>query len=77
MSGGRPGTGGDAPSPRQVEVLALVAQGMTGKEAAARLGITKHTVDLHLLAIYKKLGVHTRIQAVREAERRGLLPPSP
>ncbi len=52
-------------STREVEVLALLAQGLTNKEIAGRLVISDNTVKRHTKAIYRKLGVHTRSAAVR------------
>ncbi len=57
---------------REVEVLALVAQGGTNTQTAAALGITEGTVRNHLLSIYDKLGVHTRSEAVAWAWRYGV-----
>jgi DNA-binding NarL/FixJ family response regulator len=74
-SRGSPRTGDDEPTPRETEVLALVAQGLTNREVAGRLGLSVRTVNAHLFALYKKLGVSSRMHAVREAERRGLLLP--
>ncbi|MEV0831265.1 response regulator transcription factor [Nonomuraea rubra] len=62
-------------SPREVEVLHLVASGATNREAAARLFLTEATVKSHLLSIYAKLGVNDRAAAVTEAFNRGLLVP--
>ncbi|MFI7132299.1 response regulator [Nonomuraea sp. NPDC050153] len=62
-------------SPREVEVLQLVAAGATNREAAARLFLTEATVKSHLLNIYAKLGVNGRAAAVTEAFNRGLLVP--
>ncbi|MET7328270.1 response regulator transcription factor [Nonomuraea sp. NPDC005650] len=62
-------------SPREVEVLQLVAAGATNREAAARLFLTEATVKSHLLNIYAKLGVNDRAAAVTEAFNRGLLVP--
>ncbi|MFI6502985.1 response regulator [Nonomuraea typhae] len=62
-------------SPREMEVLELVAAGGTNREAAARLFITEATVKSHLLSIYAKLGVNDRAAAVTEAFHRGLLIP--
>ncbi|MEO3889418.1 response regulator transcription factor [Nonomuraea sp. B5E05] len=64
-------------SPREVEVLQLVASGATNREAAARLFLTEATVKSHLLNIYAKLGVNDRAAAVTEAFNRGLLVPRP
>ncbi|MBP2471571.1 DNA-binding NarL/FixJ family response regulator [Crossiella equi] len=62
-------------SPREVEVLGLVAGGATNREAAAELFLTEATVKSHLLNIYAKLGVNDRAAAVTEAFHRGLLRP--
>jgi len=52
-------------SPREREVAAMVAEGLTNREIAARLFISERTADGHLEHIREKLGVHTRTQ-VRE-----------
>jgi DNA-binding NarL/FixJ family response regulator len=62
-------------SPREVEVLTLVARGATNREAAAQLFISEATVKTHLLHIYAKLGVKDRAAAVAAAFDRGLLQP--
>src|SRR5690606_27330848 len=59
-------------SRRELEVLELVANGATNREAAARLFISEATVKTHLLHIYEKLGVNDRAAAVAAAYRRGL-----
>jgi DNA-binding CsgD family transcriptional regulator len=59
-------------TPRQLEVLGLVAQGLRNAEIAQRLVISEKTVDHHVSAILRKLGVHTRGQASVEAVRLGL-----
>lgn len=67
---------GEAPpllTPREVEVLALVGEGYSNKAAARRLGISQHTVKFHLEAVFAKLGVRTRAEAVREGLRRGVV----
>lgn len=63
----------DPLSGREMEILRLVAQGTTNREAAARLFISEATVKTHLLHIYAKLGVNDRAAAVAAAYRRGLL----
>ncbi len=68
---GRPSRG--ALSPRELEVLRLVADGATNRQAAARLFISEASVKTHLLHIYAKLGVRDRASAVAEAYRSGLL----
>jgi HD-GYP domain-containing protein (c-di-GMP phosphodiesterase class II) len=50
-------------SGREVEVLALVARGLTNKEVGARLGVSPRTVQQHTLRIYRKIGVATRAAA--------------
>lgn len=61
-------------SKRELDVLRLVAEGATNKEAAADLFISEASVKTHLLHIYAKLDVRDRASAVAEAYRRGLLP---
>ncbi len=58
---------------RQLEVLLRVAQGFSDKEIAAELGLTKNSVQAHLKAIYRKLGVHTRTEAAITAYRAGII----
>jgi DNA-binding NarL/FixJ family response regulator len=62
-------------SARELEVLQLVADGATNREAAAKLFLTEATVKSHTLSIYTKLGVNDRASAVTEAFHRGLLTP--
>ncbi len=57
---------------RQVEILELVAAGLTNAEIAARLYITPKTVAHHVSAVLGKLGVQSRRQAATEAVRLGL-----
>lgn len=59
---------------REVEVLTLVIEGKSSKEVAEQLFVSKRTVDFHLANIYDKLNVTNRVQAFREATRRGLIP---
>lgn len=58
---------------RQLEVLALVARGLTNAEIAAELFITPKTVDHHISAILTKLGVRSRTEATHVAHARGIL----
>jgi len=58
---------------RELEVLELVASGLTNREIAGRLDISEHTVKFHISTIYGKLGASTRTEAVRRAVRRGLV----
>jgi DNA-binding NarL/FixJ family response regulator len=60
-------------SPRELEVLALIAGGATNRQAASRLLVSEATVKTHLLHVYAKLGVNDRAAAVATAYQRGLL----
>ena len=60
-------------TPREQEVLQLLAQGLSNKLIAARLGISDHTVKFHVNAILGKLGAQTRAEAVAQGVRLGLL----
>ncbi len=60
-------------SPREVEVLRLVAGGATNREAAKALFVSETTVKTHLLHVFDKLDVRDRAAAVDAAHRRGLL----
>jgi DNA-binding NarL/FixJ family response regulator len=62
-------------TPREREVLALLAKGLPNKEIAARLFITERTVKFHVGSILGKLGAHNRTEAVAVATRRGLVEP--
>ncbi len=57
----------NAPTAREVEVLRLVAQGLSDRAIAQQLGISPRTVNGHLSAIYRKLGVTSRTAAARRA----------
>ena len=59
-------------SPREREVLALLAGGSTNREIAERLYLSPHTVKDHTSSLYKKLQVRNRAEAVKRAERLGL-----
>lgn len=69
------GGGGSAVlTPREVDVLACVATGATNAVAAERLGLRPETVKAYLRSAMRKLGAHTRLEAVVAARRAGLLP---
>jgi DNA-binding NarL/FixJ family response regulator len=60
-------------SRREVEVVRLVAQGLTNREIAARLVLSTRTVDMHVRNILSKLRAHTRTEAAARATELGLL----
>jgi DNA-binding NarL/FixJ family response regulator len=60
-------------TPREIEVLELLAEGLSNKGIARRLGISDQTVKFHVASISGKLGAHSRTAAVRLAVRRGLI----
>jgi two-component system nitrate/nitrite response regulator NarL len=60
-------------TPREVQVLELLAEGLPNKAIAARLGISDQTVKFHVSSISGKLGAKNRTDAVRRAVRRGLI----
>ena len=60
-------------SPREVEILELIATGATNREVAKRLFISESTVKTHLVHLYEKLGVASRTAALRVARDRRLI----
>ncbi|SFP25259.1 two component transcriptional regulator, LuxR family [Geodermatophilus dictyosporus] len=64
----------EEPTPRELEVLAGVARGLTNAEIGRELFIGEATVKTHLLRVFAKLGVDDRTRAVMVAVERGLLP---
>jgi non-specific serine/threonine protein kinase len=60
-------------SSREVDVLRLVATGLTNAEVAGELYISSRTVNWHLSSIYRKLGFHSRTEATRFAVEKGLV----
>jgi DNA-binding NarL/FixJ family response regulator len=60
-------------TPRELEVVALLAEGLPNKAIAARLDISDQTVKFHVASIYGKLGASNRTDAVRRALRRGIV----
>ena len=61
----------DALSPR--DILQQVANGLSHRETAERLHISRHTVEAHIRNIYRKLSVNSRLRAITEARARGLM----
>ncbi len=60
-------------TPRETEVLSLVADGLSNGEVAGRIGRTEGTVKVHLKNILQKLGANDRTEAVTTALRRGFI----
>jgi DNA-binding NarL/FixJ family response regulator len=81
IAAARPGRGpqpADEPlleqlTPREREVLALVADGLPNREIAHELEISEHTVKFHLASVFGKLGVSSRTEAVRRGLQLGLI----
>ena len=63
----------DGLTSREVEVLELLAEGLTHRQIARRLGITDKTARNHMANVYEKLEIHGRAQAVLYAIREGLV----
>ena len=63
----------EALTPREVQVLELLAEGLPNKAIAVRLHISDQTVKFHVSSISGKLGAKNRTDAVRRAVRRGLI----
>jgi len=60
-------------TPREVEVLRMLAEGLGNREMGARLGISDHTVKFHISSILDKLGASTRTEAVTMGIRMGII----
>jgi DNA-binding NarL/FixJ family response regulator len=60
-------------TPREVEILSALGEGLSNKEAARALGISAHTVKFHLETIFRKLGATSRAEAVAKGLRQGIL----
>ena len=65
----------DPLSPRETEIVKLIAEGMTGREIAGLLHIAEKTVDRHRSNVFEKLGLKDRVALTRYAIRRGLVEP--
>ncbi len=68
-------TPSDPLSPRELEVVKLIAEGLTSDEIAEQLFISKKTVDRHRANMLEKLGMRNRVELTRYAIRRGLVEP--
>jgi DNA-binding NarL/FixJ family response regulator len=60
-------------TPREIETMHLVAQGQSNREIADNLGLQEGTVKIHLHNVYKKLGIHNRVDLTLYAQKRGLV----
>ena len=63
----------EALTEREHDVLALVSDGLSNRDIAARLAISEHTVKFHLASIFGKLGASTRTEAVHRGLRHGVI----
>lgn len=68
-----PGAFDEPLTPREIQVLELLAEGLPNKAIAVRLRISDQTVKFHVSSISGKLGAKNRTDAVRRAVRRGLI----
>jgi DNA-binding NarL/FixJ family response regulator len=60
-------------TPRELEVLRMLAEGLGNREMASRLGISDHTVKFHISSILDKLGASSRTEAVTMGIRMGII----
>lgn len=60
-------------SPREIEVIHLLARGLSNKEIGAKLGVVEGTVKIHIASIFNKLSVSDRTHALIEAVKRGIV----
>jgi DNA-binding CsgD family transcriptional regulator len=61
----RPPFGWASLTPTEHGVIRLIADGLTNREAAARLYVSRHTIDAHLRSIFRKLGINSRVRLAR------------
>lgn len=64
---------GESLSEREGQILCLVADGLTNREIAERLFLSRHTVESHIKRIYRKLAVSSRTMAIRAGRARGVI----
>ena len=60
-------------TPREIEVLAAIGNGLSNKAVARQLGISLHTVKFHVEALLRKLGASSRTEAVHKGLKQGLI----
>jgi DNA-binding NarL/FixJ family response regulator len=75
LAKGNPPPGKEILTPREIELLLLVAEGLPNKAIAQRLSVSENTVKYHIRQILNKLGVQNRTEAVTAAIRSGLITP--
>jgi DNA-binding CsgD family transcriptional regulator len=73
LVGPRPSRGAASLTARQREVLGLMAEGLSAKAIASRLGIAETTVRTYIRLILRELGAHSQLEALAKARRAGLL----
>lgn len=61
-------------TPKQMEVLRYLCEGLQNKQIARKMGVTVATVKLHLLGLYQRLDVNSRMCALIKAQKLGLIP---
>ena len=66
----RPSSGWESPTPTELDVVRLVAEGIPNKDIAIRLFVSPRTVQSHLRHVYNKLALTSRVQLAQEAARR-------
>jgi DNA-binding NarL/FixJ family response regulator len=71
--GGEDDDGGSVLTDRELEILQIIAKGLSNNEAAKVLGLSKATIRTHLEHIYEKLDVTNRVEAVTEGIRQGII----
>jgi NarL family two-component system response regulator YdfI len=73
MRGALPASTNETLTPREIEVLGMIAEGLGNKTIAYRLGISEHTVKFHVGSIFTKLDASSRTEAVTIGIRQGLI----
>jgi DNA-binding NarL/FixJ family response regulator len=64
-------------TPREVQVLELLSEGLATRAMAERLGVTVHTMRNYVQTVIHKLDAHSKLEAVAVARRQGMIPPPP
>jgi ATP/maltotriose-dependent transcriptional regulator MalT len=61
-------------TPRELEILGLIAHGLSNREIGEKLFVSENTVKTHSSRVFEKLGVNRRVQAVQKGKELGLIP---